>query len=111
MSLNLSRALGDVLMKRPRPVISSDPDIHVKEIRSPFTLVIASDGVFSRLSSKDVGRFLKLKRAKTGANCKKLAKLLVDHAYDKGSWDNISAIVVRVMMNKTEWGGAETKIM
>ena len=26
----------------------------------------------------------------------KLAKLLVDHAYEKGSWDNISAVVIRV---------------
>jgi len=102
MSLNLSRALGDVLMKRPSCVISPLPDISVVNMMDSkakaYTIVIGSDGIFSRLSSKDVGRFLRLKRGKTGADCKKMAKLLVDHAYEKGSWDNISAVVIRIVL-------------
>ena len=100
MSLNLSRALGDVLMKRPSCVISPHPDIRVVDMMDNkakiFTIVIGSDGVFGRLSSKDVGRFLRMKFCKTGGDCKEVSKLLVDHAYDKGSWDNISAVVIRV---------------
>eukprot|EP00938_MAST-03A_sp_MAST-3A-sp1_P003759 g3759.t1 len=100
MSLNLSRALGDVLMKRPSCVISPHPDIRVVNMMDNkakiFNIVIGSDGVFGRLSSKDVGRFLKMKFCKTGGDCKVVSKLLVDHAYEKGSWDNISAVVIRV---------------
>lgn len=102
MSLNLSRALGDVLMKRPSCVISPHPDISVVNMTdyktNVFKIVIGSDGVFSRLSSKDVGRFLRMKFSKTAGDCNKMSKLLVDHAYEKGSWDNISAVIIRVQL-------------
>ena len=78
------------------PILSAEPDIiHFRlDIQAKHRyLVMASDGVWSRMTNRQVARFVK--QSDNGSAEYSLAHLLVDEAFRKGSFDNISAIVVR----------------
>jgi serine/threonine protein phosphatase PrpC len=72
--------------------IVSDPDVTSIRTR-PGVLVMASDGLFGVLDNEQVGKEVaRLKRAGTAAG--DVAKRLCSMAIDKGSTDNVSAVVV-----------------
>ena len=98
LRVNLSRTIGDIQLKRPKKILSSEPEFTARTIdpsRSTM-LIMGSDGLFSRLSSKDVSRFVRTYRAdpSKGSHAVDVAEALANRAYEKGSWDNISTLVV-----------------
>ncbi|KAL5068174.1 hypothetical protein RYX36_019061 [Vicia faba] len=99
--LAITRAIGDVLFK-------SYGVISVPEVTDwqPLTandsyLVAASDGVFEKLSVQnvcdllwEVHRFRDMRSECTSSSSYSLADLIIDAAFEKGSMDNMAAVVV-----------------
>lgn len=97
----VTRAIGDANMKRLRneadtPVLSSEADTKVvssETFGDDFTLVLVSDGVTSRMSNKNIANCLRL--ACQEEHRSNLSQYLVERAYQRGSFDNISALIIR----------------
>lgn len=89
--LATSRALGDYPLKEGNIVIA-DPDVQVfdMDVVKPKFMVLATDGVWDVFSNEEVVEFVaqSLDKPLHGA------KELVQAAYNRGSSDNITAIVV-----------------
>lgn len=87
-------------MKRLRtpddtPVLSSNADTSVvsgETLKDDFTIVMVSDGVTSKLNNKKIAACL---RAANVENHSNLSQYLVERAYQNGSFDNISALIIR----------------
>ena len=100
--ISVSRAVGDVRLKVPRRILSSDPDVYTTTFGEMKTgnpgedtfLVLASDGVWFRIPSKKVALCLR-KTALSSIKGVNLAQALTAEAFRLGSWDNISALVLR----------------
>ena len=96
----VTRAIGDANMKRLRtpddtPVLSSNADTSVvsgETLKDDFTIVMVSDGVTSKLNNKKIAACL---RAANVENHSNLSQYLVERAYQNGSFDNISALIIR----------------
>ena len=98
----VTRAIGDANMKRLRsaedtPVLSNDADINIvsAEALGPlkeWCIVLCSDGVTSRMTNKAIAKCIRMGKDEKQ---EQLAQLLVERAYANGSFDNISAIVIR----------------
>ena len=87
--LSLSRAFGDV---ECTPYVTHLPQIYRYRLSSNDRFLIkACDGLWDVLSNQDAIEFVQeLLNKKYKGN---IAKALVEHAYEKGSLDNITAIV------------------
>lgn len=107
--LAMSRAMGDFPLKKNKTVgydpvdgpVSALPDIYVGKVhRTGGTLILACDGIYDVLSSQEVMQHAKQSyqtfRSAGGTNSKldNPAKSLVHRAYNKGSTDNMTAVVV-----------------
>jgi len=102
--LSISRSLGDHRLKSVG--VSCLPDVHSFDATAESALVIASDGLWDALEDEDSAVVLQtcVNRAleKEGSNQKGVtdllkqdaAKALVDRAKERGSRDNILALVV-----------------
>lgn len=101
--LAVSRALGDFPLKEDRLVIP-DPDIlsfDLKELKPRF-MIIASDGFWDTFSNDDAVRFVRSELVRYTPNYAEsqgnlalyIAKKLVNEAYTRESYDNITVIVV-----------------
>ena len=96
LRMAISRALGDRLLK-PN-IISSVPDVFQSDLADVRFVCLISDGVTCRVSNTKFGAilrnadpgFLRLNRGEKV----NFAKSLVDHAFAKGSMDNITACVL-----------------
>uniref|UniRef100_A0A7S2WAS5 PPM-type phosphatase domain-containing protein n=1 Tax=Mucochytrium quahogii TaxID=96639 RepID=A0A7S2WAS5_9STRA len=89
--LSVSRSFGDHAMKKfvlARPYTSR---VLVGE-NDPF-VIIACDGVWDVLSDQEAVEFIK-KAVSDGANMDDLSKMLVQEALNRGSTDNVTALVV-----------------
>ena len=87
--LSLSRAFGDI---ECTPYVTHLPQIYRYRLSSSDRFLIkACDGLWDVLSNQDAIEFVQdlIKKNYKG----NIAKALVDHAYEKGSLDNITAIV------------------
>lgn len=94
--LTVSRAFGDIELY---PYISSEPSIQMIEVSDEYNfLILASDGLWDALSSKNAVEVV-YKKAKSETN---IAQHLANMAYNLGSQDNISVIVV-FLKNIEEW--------
>jgi|EP00945_MAST-04E_sp_MAST-4E-sp1_P008466 serine/threonine protein phosphatase PrpC len=93
MRMAISRAIGDRLLKgvnNKHDIISNEPDLFYVKITGDLKYVcLVSDGVTSRCSNKKI---LEVLRKRAGSNP---AKALVEWAYNNGSMDNISALVLQ----------------
>jgi protein phosphatase 2C len=98
--LSVSRAFGDVLAK---PYIEHLPEVfHQKLDKKVEFIILACDGVWDVISSQDAVNFVMenmswdpvKKKAVQKDGRKNLAKALAQYAIDKGSTDNVSAIIV-----------------
>lgn len=104
--LSLSRAIGD---KSFFPYIIPNPEITVTNITDDCQfIVLASDGLWDKLSNEEVAKFVK-ERSKNTQDYNKIALDLVNEAYNKGSEDNITAIIIS-LSNFTEINKLETDL-
>jgi serine/threonine protein phosphatase PrpC len=108
--ISVTRAIGDANLKRGAvPILSPEPDTCTVDLagKNRWTLVMASDGVWFRMGNATVSSFLRKVRggANTGPRAgtshvpgndvsPSVAELLVRDSYRRGSFDNISAIIV-----------------
>jgi len=98
-SLAVSRALGDMDFKHPYNkaeghFVSGEPYIHKLELTplNPF-IVIACDGLWDKVTYEEAVEFV-AKAKHEGKDPTETSQLLVKHALDLGSFDNITIIVV-----------------
>ncbi|XP_057800995.1 probable protein phosphatase 2C 51 [Salvia miltiorrhiza] len=87
--LALSRAIGDIYLKRYG--VTAEAEVTGWRAFTPENsyLVVASDGVFETLTPKDVCRLLHNK-----ASSSSLPERIIRRAFETGSMDNLSAIVI-----------------
>jgi hypothetical protein len=84
--LAVSRAFGDLALKRPTEIVSSIPEIKVIDhVMDGFFFVIACDGIFDVLSDEET-----INAAIEGGSSKVLRE-----SYGKLSDDNLTAIVIK----------------
>jgi protein phosphatase PTC1 len=86
--LAVTRALGDADL---HPYISSDPHTNSIAVRSGQVLIIACDGLWDFVKDEKVFELIRDVNDSARAST-----ILRDYAYQQGSTDNISIIVVRV---------------
>ena len=92
-TLAVSRSLGDKNVKG-KSVVIAEPHVAVYEMtKRDRALVLCCDGVYERLSHDDVFDAV-LGGIASGSPPATIADQIVQAAYDRGSQDNISAIVV-----------------
>ena len=88
----LSRAVGDL----GTPAVIARIDFFEYSIKNYDYVVLASDGLWDVMESQDVvdfvSRMYKDKHVKVGD----ISKKLVNHAYNLGSWDNITVVIVPI---------------
>eukprot|EP00882_Tetradesmus_deserticola_P005575 GHRQ01005870.1.p2 GENE.GHRQ01005870.1~~GHRQ01005870.1.p2 ORF type:complete len:124 (+),score=44.00 GHRQ01005870.1:1198-1569(+) len=86
--LAVSRAFGDRPLKR---YVIPTPDIKDEQLTSEDDcLILASDGLWDVVSNQDAVAIVK-----DIAEADKAARRLVDEAYQRGSNDNISCVVLK----------------
>lgn len=91
--LAMTRSFGDLYFKQPHPIIIAEPDITVHKIsEKDMFVVLATDGIFDVLSNQATVD-LALKHV---TDPEEAAKNIVRTAFQKGSEDNITAMVVQL---------------
>lgn len=100
-NIAISRAIGDVAFKAPsytqdRPSgLIADPYVYALNLsKSHKFCVIACDGVWDVMGDQEVVSFCWQRLYKERKKPEEVAKELVDAAYEKGSTDNISALII-----------------
>jgi len=98
-SLAVSRALGDMDFKHPYnkaegDFVSGDPYVLKVDLspNNPF-IVIACDGLWDKVTYEEAVEFV-AKAKESGKDPTETSQLLVKHALELGSFDNITTIVV-----------------
>jgi len=86
----ITRSLGD---KSLVDALSCEPDIKDFTLPERATLVLACDGLWDVMVDEEVGR----SASDLALNCRQVAEDLRDTAYKKGSFDNISVMIVRAV--------------
>eukprot|EP01129_Flabellula_baltica_P004604 TRINITY_DN1612_c0_g1_i1.p1 TRINITY_DN1612_c0_g1~~TRINITY_DN1612_c0_g1_i1.p1 ORF type:complete len:553 (+),score=94.38 TRINITY_DN1612_c0_g1_i1:1-1659(+) len=90
--LSVSRAIGDVSLKDPLPIVIPDPEMSTYRLTPEDRfVVIASDGLWDVMSNDDVIAYIR-KRMFVNRDC--IADLLTEKAKNIGSNDNITAVIV-----------------
>ena len=90
----VARSFGDASMKRPQPLLTSDPEITVKELGPEHSLVLLGcDGIWDVLSDQQAVDAAADAR-RNGEGPKGQAGAVVKLAYDRGSTDNISVVAI-----------------
>jgi serine/threonine protein phosphatase PrpC len=95
VGLSVSRAFGDLLMKEPKPIISSVPEFMEATIDFDCDqfLVMGTDGVFDFISEEEIGNMI----ASAGRSRQELsivADKIVDLAKSRGSGDDRTCVIV-----------------
>ena len=113
--ISITRAVGDANLKRGAlPIISSEADTTTVDLagKNGWWLVMASDGVWFRMGNATVSSFLRKSKheANTGMASRKgmlkekgsttIAESLVRESYRRGSFDNISAVIISASESK-----------
>mmetsp|Transcript_52908 Transcript_52908/g.113430 ORF Transcript_52908/g.113430 Transcript_52908/m.113430 type:complete len:662 (-) Transcript_52908:95-2080(-) len=90
--LGMTRSIGDMYFKTPSPLVVAEPDVTVHQMNEKdMSVVLGTDGVFDVLTpQKAVDATLK-----QWEHAEEAAKALVRQAFNRGSEDNISAVVVQ----------------
>lgn len=102
--LAISRAFGDTAFKdlnyenAKSPVVAT-PEI-TSELVTPMTefCVIASDGLWDVVDSQWVVNFIR-RKIKVNISIEDICRGLADEAIEKGSIDNVSAVIIMFHMN------------
>jgi len=86
----ITRSLGD---KSIGDALSCEPDVKEFTLPEKSTLIIACDGLWDVVQDEEVGR----SASDLALNCRQVAEDLRDTAYKKGSFDNITVMVIRAV--------------
>ncbi|XP_057539473.1 probable protein phosphatase 2C 59 isoform X1 [Amaranthus tricolor] len=90
--LAVSRAFGDKLLKQ---YVVADPEIKEEKVDSSLEfLILASDGLWDVVSNEEA-----VAMVKPILDSEEAAKKLMQEAYQRGSADNITCVVVRFLEN------------
>jgi serine/threonine protein phosphatase PrpC len=103
--LAISRALGDTQFKSEKGqdgLVIATPDINA-EIVTPLTefAILATDGLWDVLEPQTAVNFVR-KRLNKKMFVQQVVQEIVREALDKGSVDNVTAIIVIFNINKSE---------
>uniref|UniRef100_A0A7C9CRZ3 protein-serine/threonine phosphatase n=1 Tax=Opuntia streptacantha TaxID=393608 RepID=A0A7C9CRZ3_OPUST len=100
--LAVSRAFGDKLLKQ---YVVADPEIQEEKVDSSLEfLILASDGLWDVVSNEEA-----VAMVKPIQDSEEAAKRLMQEAYQRGSADNITCVVVRFMGNHSHSQGDSSK--
>ncbi len=89
-SINLSRSMGDIGFKK-RGLVSTTPDIYKYSITSnDLSILLCSDGLTDYLSLYEINYYYRKYDENFGED-------LIKYAYQKGSTDNISIILINLL--------------
>ncbi|KAF8819852.1 protein phosphatase 2C domain-containing protein [Cardiosporidium cionae] len=93
LGLSVSRALGDVLLKYPKKILSAEAEINIYTIDfdNDYFLVLGSDGVFDVLTDQEIVDLVLNNERK---NPEQVATLVVQEAEKRGSTDDKTCTVV-----------------
>jgi protein phosphatase 1L len=93
--LAVSRAIGDKGLKR---FVTGTPEIESCLLSSnDVFVVLASDGIWDMLSNEEVGKI-----CMTCGDINNASKQLVEEAFNRGSQDNMTAMVIDLRNHKVE---------
>ncbi|PIM97451.1 Phosphoprotein phosphatase [Handroanthus impetiginosus] len=93
--LAVSRAFGDRLLKQ---YVVADPEIQEEKVDDTLEfLILASDGLWDVVTNEEAVSMTKPIKEPEAA-----AKRLMQEAYQRGSGDNITIVVVRFLGNQEE---------
>ncbi|KAL8431933.1 hypothetical protein Efla_002770 [Eimeria flavescens] len=118
VGLSTSRALGDLALKKPKPLVISNPTVHVYTLhfeRDAF-LVLGSDGVFEVLCDEEVVDLILSRLPQSGSlyspssapwGCMQAAQLVVDEAVARGGTDDKTCTVIYFKWRKDLFSRAE----
>uniref|UniRef100_A0A0E0CFN2 protein-serine/threonine phosphatase n=1 Tax=Oryza meridionalis TaxID=40149 RepID=A0A0E0CFN2_9ORYZ len=96
--LAVSRAFGDKLLKQ---YVVADPEIKEEVVDSSLEfLILASDGLWDVVSNKEA-----VDMVRPIQDPEQAAKRLLQEAYQRGSADNITVVIVRFLEGTTTGGG------
>mmetsp|Transcript_40623 Transcript_40623/g.106740 ORF Transcript_40623/g.106740 Transcript_40623/m.106740 type:complete len:701 (-) Transcript_40623:112-2214(-) len=91
-ALSTTRSLGDLSFKSPTVLSIADPDVTVHKINDKdMFLILCSDGVFPLISDQEAVDLA----LKEWENPEDAAKRIVRAAFQKGSEDNMTAVVIQ----------------
>ncbi|KAL8271611.1 hypothetical protein Esti_004467 [Eimeria stiedai] len=93
VGLSTSRALGDLALKKPKPLVISNPTVHVYTLHfdKDAFLVLASDGIFEVLSDEEV---VSLILSRLPPTPQAASQLVVDEAVARGGTDDKTCTVI-----------------
>jgi len=95
-------------MKEPRRLIVAEPDTKALALQPQDEFfVLASDGLFDVLDDQAVVDSVTRSLLLHPGDCRAAASLLAALAIEKGSLDNVSALVVRLLWGEDEDGEGE----
>jgi serine/threonine protein phosphatase PrpC len=90
----ITRAFGNLPVKDISKALIAEPDVKLVEITETMEfLLMASDGIWCRLSSEEALTLVKGELAKNDENCHEAAKALAREARKRGTNDDCSIIV------------------
>ena len=94
MGLAVSRAIGDLLWKEPKKIVSPDPTVTVYDVdfEEDEFMIICSDGIFDVITNDEVVKFT---RPFVKEDPKTACQILVDMANKRGSMDDKTVQIVR----------------
>ena len=94
-NLALSRAIGD---RSERPAVTADPEISMLSLQPEMDefIILATDGLWDVMSSADAVKFVHklLQKVENAKERKVIVGKLVEEALRRGSYDNITVVIV-----------------
>ena len=100
--LSVSRGFGDRQFKEPRGLVSALPEVVSCLVTHNLRfLILACDGIWGWLSNTQVARFVS-QSLSDGNKPEIVVKELVKYAFDQGSTDNISVVLLYFTLNSND---------
>lgn len=100
--LSVSRGFGDRQFKEPKPLVSATPEVVSCLVTQNLRfIVLACDGVWGWLNNVQVARFVS-NSLQEGNKPEAVVKDLVKYAFDQGSTDNISVVLLYFTMHNSD---------
>lgn len=98
--LAVSRAFGDLALKKPREIVTAEPEISDKNtLQDGSYLILACDGIFDVLSDEETAQ----------AGIEEGPSGILRTAYGRLSDDNLTAIVIKVTQNCNTSGSSKNR--
>lgn len=100
IGLSVSRAMGNYLLKDPKPIISSIPEFTetVVDLDLDQFLVLGTDGVFDYVSDTEIGDLVSSTNNSRSA-LQKTAEKIVQLAKSRGSIDDRTIVIAKFAWN------------